>query len=192
MRSIFDRLFKSTVIISFLFIYSCKPSTTSTKSRKDLNPKSELIKEISITEDSLHQAYEKIMANEVDSIPYSMIHRIEEKYISFYQKYKKDSLAPIYLDRLQQLYLQDKKYLYAVNWVDTIVMNYPSYKGVNLMLYNAGNTADMYLNDTNRVKKYYNTLLERSPKLKNEIRSELKYRLSHLSKSILTNTTKSN
>ena len=60
------------------------------------------------------------------------------------------------------------------------------------MLYNAGNTADMYLNDTNRVKRYYNSLLDRSPKLKNEIRFEIENRLQHLSKSILTIKGKSN
>lgn len=183
---ILNYLFAIRFLIPILIIFtSCKPSNDSSAVQNHELSSKDYSLEVTKMEDSLNQSYQKIMSGELDSIPYPLINRIEAKYIAFYNNFAKDSLTPIYLDRLQQLYLQEKKYLYAVNWVDTVMLKYPTYDGMNLMLYNAGNTADLYLNDTNRVKKYYNSLLGRSPKLKKEIRSEVENRLSNLSKSII-------
>jgi hypothetical protein len=81
--------------------------------------------------------------------------------------------------------MQEKRYMYAVNWVDTLLVHFPNDKNKAEVLYSAATTSDLYLLDTNRVKRYYNKMLVECPKLKSNIKHEIDKRLKNLKLSYL-------
>lgn len=165
----------------FLVLVSCsRKSDTSILTSKDVNTKTAINTKIKIVEDSLAYHYKLMVNNRVDSLPSEMILRAIALYESYYHQFPKDSLTPIYLDKIHQLHTQEKRYTYAVNWVDTLLQQYPNYTNKAELLYSAATTSDLYLLDTNRIKRYYTRLLDDCPKLKKNIRLEIENRLRNL------------
>jgi hypothetical protein len=137
---------------------------------------------ISSKESSLKAYYNQVMEEKggVDSLPNHLINDLLKEYQIFYQLYPKDSMSPFYLDKIHQLFIQEKQYSYAIDWIDTLLTNYPNYKNKTLVLYSAATTSDMFLMDTNRVKRFYTRILNESPKLKNEVRNQIQHRMKYL------------
>ena len=77
----------------------------------------------------LEDDYKSLMENKVKDIPAVHLSQLSDAYISFYDAFQKDTITPYYLDKLHQLYLQDKRYTYSVAWADTLIQRYPTYKG---------------------------------------------------------------
>ena len=172
------RLFFVSVV---LVLVSCSRKTDSNNfDSNNLNDKTTFNKKIKLIEDSLKYQYNLIVNNNVDSLPSGMIQRAITLYESYYHKFPKDSLTPIYLDKIHQLHTQEKRYSYAVNWVDTLLQNYPNYSHKAEVLYSAATTSDLYLLDTNRIKRYYNRMLVDCPKLKGNVKKEIEKRLRNL------------
>ncbi len=164
-----------------LVLVSCSRETDSNSfDSNNLNDKTALNKKINLVEDSLKYHYNLIVNNKVDSLPSSMIQRAIALYESYYHKFPNDSLTPTYLDKIHQLHTQEKRYLYAVNCVDTLLQNYPNYSHKAEVLYSAATTSDLYLLDTNRIKRYYKRMLVDCPKLKKKVKVEIEKRLSNL------------
>jgi hypothetical protein len=170
-------VFIAIVIVSV----SCSRKTESIHLKVSAgNDKAMFINKINLVEDSLTDYYKLMVNNRVDSLPSKMIQRTIELYENFYHTFPTDSLAPIYLDKIHQLHMQEKRYSYAVNWVDTLLLRFPNYTNKAEILYSAATTSDLYLLDTNRVKRYYNKMLVECPKLKSSVKNEIKRRLSNL------------
>jgi hypothetical protein len=137
---------------------------------------------ISSKERVLREYYHQLMDNKdgVDSLPNHSINELIKEYQIFYRLYPNDSMSPFYLDKIHQLFIQEKQYSYAVDWIDTLLTNYPNYKNKTLVLYSAATTSDMFLMDTNRVKRFYARILNESPKLKKEVRTQIQHRMKYL------------
>lgn len=173
------RGFVFIAIVAVLF--SCSGKTESINPEVNVeDDKAMLLDKINLVEDSLTDHYKLMVNNRVDSLPSKMIQRTIELYQNYYHLFPKDSLTPVYLDKIHQLHMQEKRYTYAVNWVDTLLFHFPNYKNKAEILYSAATTSDLYLLDTNRVKRYYNKMLVECPKLKSSVKNEIKSRLSNL------------
>jgi hypothetical protein len=137
---------------------------------------------VSLKEKNLKSYYQQLMSGEInqDTLPETLMNDLIKEYKLFVQKYPNDSISPFYLDKIHQLYLQDKRYAYAVDWVDTLLLRYPDYKNKTMVLYSAATTTDMFLLDTIRVKGYYHRMLKECPKLKVDVKSEINRRLKNL------------
>ena len=178
------RLFVFITIV--LALVSCSRKTDSSNIEVNVgDDKVMFINKIKLVEDSLADHYKLMVNNRADSLPSRMIQRTIELYEGYYRKFPTDSLTPIYLDKIHQLHMQEKRYFYAVNWVDTLLLHFPNYNHKAEVLYSAATTSDLYLLDTNRIKRYYNKMLVECPKLKPHIKSEIVQRLQNLKLSYL-------
>lgn len=137
---------------------------------------------IRIKEKNLTNYYKNLVEGEMssDTLPNQMINDLLKEYQVFYKSYPKDTLSPYFIDKIHQLFTQEKQYTYAVDWVDTLLFHYPNYRNKTLVLYSAATTSDMYLLDSNRVKKYYIRMLNECPKLKNEVKKQIQHRLKYI------------
>jgi len=173
----------SSLIVALLVLFiSCTRKSGASQPKIGYSGSDSLKKSISIKEKTLKNYYQELMVSEnsIDSLPNQLINSLLKEYQLFYKTYPKDTLSPYYLDKIHQLFTQEKQYTYAVDWVDTLLYHYPNYANKSLVLYSAATTSDLYLLDTNRVKKYYNRLLIECPKLKSQIKHEISHRLKYL------------
>lgn len=141
-----------------------------------------LKKSIELKENNLKNYYQAIMQDQltIDTLPNKLINELIKDYQIYYRSYPKDSLSPYFVDKIHQLFTQEKQYTYAADWVDTLLNYYPNYSNKSLVLYSAATSVDMYLLDTNRAKVYYLRLLEECPKLKTEVKNQINHRLRYL------------
>jgi len=170
------------LVSSFFFFVACQ--SKSTYSDKDTF-KSALLDKIHKCEQILEEDYKSLMENNLKEIPTKHLSQLSESYVTFYDNFHNDTIAPYYLDKLHQLYLQDKRYTYSVAWADTLINNYPHYAGKANVLISAASTTDMFLNDTTKVKRFYLQLVKDYPKLSTEMKSFVQNRLDNLSMNYL-------
>lgn len=130
-------------------------------------------------DDSLKGLYQKMMNNPSAKIPSSAIYETVNRYLEYYRNYPKDSYSATCLDKVQQLYLQEKEYKKSLNYTDTLLWKYPKYKKRASLLLNAGATCDV-INDRVNVKKYYSMLLKENPHLNKETKEMVEFRLEHI------------
>ena len=165
-------------ILLVLFSFGCTRSYDSSKNRKIGSTNlSRVEKRIVVLEGELEKSYEKIMTNRVDTLPIQTIHLLEANYKRAFKLGLKNELSPEYLDKLQQLYLQEKKYGLSLTWTDTLLKHYPFYKQKAALLLSAATTAEIYLKDQTRMRYYYGRLLREHPKLKKEVVDMVEFRL---------------
>lgn len=161
-----------------LSIFGCTRSfNTSKKMEVGLTHFSRVEKRIVALEDSLHVSYEKLMNNSVDTLPIQTIHLLESNYKRAFRLGTKDTRTANYVDKLQQLYLQEKKYALSISLTDSLLAYYPTYPQKAALLLNAATTAEIYLKDEQKMRYYYERLLREHPKLKKEIVEMVELRL---------------
>lgn len=166
------------VFACVFFLFSCNRSQiTDKKIQVGHSDFVHIEKQIVALEDTLHVYYQQLMDNMVDTLPLKTIHVLERNYIRAFQLGKAEENAPIYLDKLQQLYIQEKKYALSLDWTDTLLVYYPMYKQKAALLLNAATTAEVFLKDRKKMEYYYNRLLTEHPKLKKEVVDMVKLRL---------------
>ena len=171
------RYFYALFILS---IFGCTRSfNTSKKMEVGLTHLSRVEKRIVALEDSLHVSYVKLMNNSVDTLPIQTIHLLESNYKRAFRLDVENEHSAIYLDKLQQLYLQEKKYALSLSWTDTLLTRFPNYKEKAALLLNAATTAEVYLKDENKMRYYYERLLLEHPKLKKEVVAMVHLRLKN-------------
>ena len=140
-------------------------------------------KKIVLLEDTLQYAYRLLMNNEVDTLPFKSIHMLENEYKHAFVLGSNKRSTALYLDKLQQLYLQEKKYALSLNWTDTLLHYFPNYDQKATLLLSAATTAELYLKDQKKTEYYYYRLLNEHPKLKPEVVEMVKFRLKNFNKS---------
>lgn len=166
------------IFISFFFLFSCNRSQKSEKKLLVGHPKFVRVeKQIVVLEDTLKVFYKQLINNKVDTLPIRTIHILERNYKRAFQLGKTQENSSIYLDKLQQLYTQEKKYALSLDWTDTLLLYFPHYKQKAALLLNAATTAEVFLKDRKKMTYYYNRLLNEHPKLKKEIVEMVKLRL---------------
>lgn len=170
------------VLLSLIYFVSCSRKEGSSSIKIGYGGSDSLKQSITLKEKNLKRYYQDLMEGnvKVDTLPNKLINLLLKDYQVYFQTYPKDSISPYYIDKIHQLFTQEKQYTYAVDWVDTLLYYYPNYKNKTIVLYSAATTSDMYLLDTNRVKKYYSRMLNECPRLKNEVKNQIQHRLRHL------------
>jgi hypothetical protein len=168
--------------ITFYIIVSCSRGDKSNNISIGYNGSDSLKKSIELKENNLKNYYQALMQDKiaVDSLPNQLINELIKSYQIFYQSYPKDTVSPFYIDKIHQLFTQEKQYSYAVDWVDTLLSRYPNYRNKTMVLYSAAISTDMYLLDSNRVKRYYIRMIDECPKLKIEVKKQIQHRLKYL------------
>lgn len=159
---------------------SCGPNTENPDGR----PTPDALKaQIQQADDSLKTYYAEVMKEERSKIPASSIEKAIDLHRLFYVYYPKDEFAPECLDKMHQLYLQEKSYRKSVETCDTLIAKYPAYKKRNEVYLSAASTYDYMLKDSVNAKKYYNLLLQ-SPKIDKDTKESVAFRMKHLSLSL--------
>ena len=165
-------------ILLVLFSFGCSRSNDTSKNRKIGSTNlSRVEKRIVVLEGRLKQSYQKIMTHGVDTLPIKTIHQLEANYKRAFQLGPKNERSALYLDKLQQLYLQEKKYRLSLTWTDSLLNHFPAYNQKAILLLNAATTAELYLKDQEMMRYYYERLLREHPKLKKEVVEMVEFRL---------------
>lgn len=172
----------SFVFLILIVLISCTRKNSAHHPQIGYTGVDSLKKSISLKEKNLQKYYQDLMVGEksIDTLPDKLINSLLSEYQVFYKTYPKDTTTPYYLDKIHQLFTQEKQYAYAVDWVDTLLNHYPKYRNKSLVLYSAATSSDLNLMDTNRVKRYYQKMLNECPKLKIEVKNQINHRMKYL------------
>lgn len=150
------------------------------KATEEGRPAADQLKsEIQQMDDSLHLYYAAVMNGETEKIPSGALQKAIDLHLDYYYYYPKDDYAPECLDKVQQLYMQEKSYTKSAETCDTLIAKYPSYKNRAEVLLNAASTYDYFLNNKAQAKKYYEMLLA-MPKVRRDTKESVAFRLKHL------------
>lgn len=168
-------------LIAFIIIgalaFSC--SNNKKKEEKIVTPTS-LKSDIKAMDDSLLVQYELVKKNKLKDIHPNYYINATQKYLAFFRKFPKDPYAPECLDKVQQLYTQQKLYDLVLKFSDTLLMKYPDYKGNPSVLLNAGSIADGIIHDKKKIQKYYGRLLKDYQNIDKETKEMVEFRLKHI------------
>ena len=171
------------IILSVLIIGLVSCAGTKTENA-DGSPTIEKLKsDIQLIDDSLKVYYQQVMNNQIESVPNDAIQKTIDAHLTFYHYYPKDEFSAECLDKVHQLYLQQKLYVKSVEIADTLLIEFPKYKGKKDVLYSIATTYDFMLNDIAKAREYYEKLLE-IPKLDKETRENISSRVKLMGMSL--------
>jgi tetratricopeptide (TPR) repeat protein len=139
--------------------------------------------DIQLVDDSLKLYYQQVMNNQIESVPNEAIQKTIDAHLTFYHFYPKNEFSAECLDKVHQLYIQQKLYVKSVEIADTLLAEFPKYKGKKDVLYSIATTYDFMLNDTLNAKKYYEKMLA-IPKLDKETRENIAARINLMGMSL--------
>ena len=161
-------------VVSALLLASCGGSEPEV----DAPPTAEeLKKNIMAMEDSITGLSEKML-------PVKSLHKMEliNRLLAYYEAFPKDDFSADCLNKVHMIYSGMAAYHKSADYADTLLNNYPDYKGRNVLLQSQASNYDIFLEprDTNKVKHYYGMLLEEFPDMEAEEREAIELRLKHL------------
>lgn len=106
--------------------------------------------------------------------------------LTYYRNYSKDTLAPVYLDKVHMLYSGMGEYQTASNYADMIIKQYPNYVNRKMVIESQIINYDIFITPRKKekVQEYIELMLQEAT-LTDEERQEYKARLNNLDKSVL-------
>lgn len=136
--------------------------------------------EITELEDSISKVSLKLELGE--KMDTSMINRLKAKLVAFYQTFPENEYAPEYLDKLHMLSIGERDYETGMRYADTLIKNYKDYINRPMILESMANAYDMFIQprDISKVQEYNNLLLKENPKMDEEKREEIEFRMKHI------------
>lgn len=171
------------IVFSVVLVGLASCAGTKTENA-DGTPTIEKLKyDIQVIDDSLKHYYQQVMNNQIESVPNDAIQKTIDAHLTFYHYYPKDEFSAECLDKVHQLYIQQKLYVKSVEIADTLLAEFPKYKGKKDILYSIATTYDFMLNDTVNAKKYYEKMLA-IPKLDKETRENIAARINLIGMSL--------
>jgi tetratricopeptide (TPR) repeat protein len=172
-------------LLAFLLVSIIFASCAGTKTENsDGTPTVEKLKsDIQIIDDSLKIYYQQVMNNQIESVPNNAIQKTIDAHLTFYHFYPKDEFSAECLDKVHQLYIQQKLYVKSVEIADTLLAEFPKYKAKKDVLYSVATTYDFMLNDMVKAKKYYEKILL-IPKLDKETKENISTRIKLMGMSL--------
>lgn len=106
--------------------------------------------------------------------------------LAYYRNYSKDTLAPVYLDKVHMLYSGMGEYRLASTYADMILNQYPNYVNRKMVIESQIINYDIFIVPRNKEKvREYIELILKEPTLTEEERQEYKSRLENIDKSLL-------
>lgn len=136
--------------------------------------------EITALEDSIsNRSLQLQLGEHLDS---SMMNRLKDKLIHYYQTFPDNEYAPEYLDKLHMLAIGERDYATGMCYADTLIKQYKDYINRPMILESMANAYDMFIQprDIEKVKYYNNLLLKENPQMDKDKRAEIEYRLEHI------------
>ena len=165
--------------LAFVFVQCGSEEKTKTAEKPT---QAELKEQITSMDDSLKLMYQQVMDNKLEKVPSVFIYEAVDRHLEFYRNYPNDAFSATCLDKVHQLYLQEKVYGLSVQYGDSLLQKYPKYPKKAEVLLSLGSTVDVMLKDTTKVRKYYTQLLTETPKLNSDTKEMVQFRLKHLDK----------
>ena len=165
---------KITIVLSCicLLLYSCE-----NKPKVDENSREALKTKISEMEDSISALQKKSSEPIPNLTSIELINRLTAYYKAFPKdEYAADCLFKLHM-KLTELNANEK----ALEYGDTLLLNFPNYKNKDFILESLGSTYDFIIQprDTSKVRYYYSLLLK-VKNLPKEKREGIENRLKHL------------
>ena len=104
-----------------------------------------------------------------------------DRCLAIYHAYPKSEEAPQYLDKAHMIYTGAGLHGRAVVYADTLIRKYPAYKNRPMVLQSLASTYDLFVlpRNTEKVKYYYNLLLEENPGMPEEEKENIRFRIAH-------------
>ncbi len=171
------------IVLSLVLIGLVSCAGTKTENADGTPTIEKLKSEIQMIDDSLKLYYQQVMNNQLESVPNDAIQKTIDAHLTFYHFYPKDEFSAECLDKVHQLYIQQKLYVKSVEIADTLLNEFPKYKGKKDVLYSIATTYDFMLNDLVNAKKYYEKILM-LPKLDKETRENISTRIKLMGMSL--------
>lgn len=169
------------IAVVALLCFACStPSEESTEEVQEieLTPES-LQAEIKVMEDSLQQLHKAFLDGEIEKIDRLVYHETINRHIAFYEAYPEHDLAPVSVDNIAGLYMALPIAQKARGWRDTLITNYPNYKGIKMALELQVSYYDVDEYNPELLTKYINLLLAQEG-LPEEKKEQLNFRLEHI------------
>lgn len=162
--------FKFAFIIAF-FVVSCGQSNDkpTAKTAKDL------VEEVKLYEDSIQK-----VASPKNSFKDG--EEYAETCLAVYQQFPESKEAPIYLDKAHVILSSVGLHARAVLYADTLIQKYPKYRNRALVLESLATAYDLFLvpRKKDKVKYYYELLLQENPNMPSEQRKSIEFRLKNI------------
>lgn len=131
--------------------------------------------------DVMHDSITKLSENKQEV---KSLHKIEliNRHLDFYRAYPKDAYAAECLDKVHMIYSGMGAHYQSTLFADTLLEMYPDYENRPMILESQASTWDIFLEprDTNKVRKYYEVLLNENPNMDAEKKAGIEKRLKHL------------
>lgn len=162
-------------VIAGLALIAC----SSEETQKTETSKESLKRQIKEMDDSLKGLYKQMMSNPDFQFPTLAINEAIYRNLAYYKRFPKDAYSAACLDKVQQLYMQQKRYYMSLNYTDSLLLKYPNYPKKPELLLNAGSTGEM-MQDTAIIRKYYSKLLNDCPNITAETKEMVEFRLKNL------------
>lgn len=169
-------------ILVFCVVALLAVACGSDKNTSGAPTQADLKKSIEVMNDSLDVMFQEVMDGKRDKVPSLAIYETVNRYLAYYRAFPNDTYAATCLDRVHQLYLQEKVYDLSVQYGDTLLQRYPKYSERANVYLSLGSTYDVMLKDSAKVRLYYSKLLKEFPKLPKETQEMVQFRLKHLDK----------
>lgn len=166
----------ASICLVFIVLFSCSEEP---KKEKKGPTRKELKSAIKEMDDSLKVLYRKVMEEKGFQFPNLAATEAINRHLAYYRAYPEDEYAAECLDKVQQLFMQKKAYESSLKYIDTLLLNYPTYKNKAQVLLSAGSTGEI-VQDTTIIRKYYTKLLVEYPKIDAETKEMVSFRLKNL------------
>ena len=175
---------KITIVLSCisLLLYSCenksKVDENSSENKPKVDEKSREALKTKITE--MEDSISALQKKSSEPIPNLTSIELINRLTAYYKAFPKDEYAADCLFKLHMKHTELNAHEKALEYGDTLLLNFPNYKNKDYILESFGSTYDLIIQprDTSKVRYYYSLLLKvkNLPKEKREgVEKRLKY-----------------
>ncbi|OFX70763.1 MAG: hypothetical protein A2X12_07690 [Bacteroidetes bacterium GWE2_29_8] len=152
-------------IVLFVFFTSCNDSK---------NDRTEMLQEIKKVEKT-------ILADTLDFLNFKDAGKVIVMYDEFVNKYKEDSLSPMFLFRKAEITMNTGQHDLSLKTFNEIIQNYPEYKDIDRVYFMKAFLLENYIKDIDKAKEAYNQFILKFPN--NELIEDAKISIQNIGKS---------
>lgn len=162
----------------FLFLFASLALIACNSSNKTKGiTKEELKERVASLEDSI-----VLLQKQQKQVPLSLTDTLIQKLKDYYHLFPNDKSAPKCLDKIQMIYSAEGRIKWSVDYADTLLLKYPKYENRALIIESQAANYDMFIipRDTNKVRKYFQMLLDENSTIEKSKRAGIELRLKNL------------
>lgn len=164
------------VIATGLLMVACSsdPGTVEKSGEPKKEDLSSMIQEVKLFEDSLKKS--GMQYSQETAVVYA------EKCLSVTHRFPKSKEAPKYMDKAHIIFASAGLHQRSVVIADSLILMYPMYKNRAMVLESLAGSYDVFVvpRQKDKVKKYYEMLLQENQKMSAEQRKQIEDRLKYV------------